>query len=548
MTTISHVRTCNPQTMITYAADLATQNATFTVRVEQMHHDVDTTMNSWKGEAAAAASARGLSQELAGNHLSETVVTLADHFNSYGSELDGYRTALLTIVDGELPFAGLTVDDDGNVTAPTLPSASNSAANSIAAALVQQALHGHAAGFQARIKTLLAQFGDTENKAAQAITTELQLLDAYEKSPDGPPVRSQVQDIIDGKTQLPSDPQKLHDFWESLTPAEKDALYRHDRFIGNHDGIPQVDRDHYNRLTVEQLRADAQHKLDYIEAAYPAYKGQEDTWQKQVDAAKTTLAGYNAISGQLDTKDGVPRLLSQVDDQGRAAIALRNPDTAGNVVTYVPGTGENTTSIGGGVDRAERMRQTAERLDDSKQTSVISWYGYNPPQSLTDATKTGYADNAAGALDSYQNGLRVTHDGNPSMNTVVGHSYGTTAIGHAASNGHTLNADKMILVASPGIGVDKPTDLNLTGVKPEDNTQHIWATTNSHDVIKLTPNFIHGPEPVETPGFGHEFHSEGTGPWYTLGWSFGAHSQYWDPGNPGLTNMGKIITGVGAPS
>ncbi|KZM70447.1 alpha/beta hydrolase [Nocardia terpenica] len=355
MTTISHVRQCNPQSMVTFAADLAAQNDTFTKRVEQANHDVDTTLNSWQGEAAAAASARGLSQELAGNHLSETVVTVADLFNGYGSELDGYRTALLTIVDGELPFAGLRVDDEGNVTAPTLPSASSSAANSIAAGLVQQALHGHAAGFQARIKTLLAQFGDTENKAAQAITTELQLLDIYEKTPDGPPVRSQVQDILDGKAQLPTDPRQLHDFWQTLTPAEKDALWRHDQYLGNRDGLPAVDRDHYNRLKLQDELARAQ-------AGDPTVKDK--------------LGDLHTVSQSVAMPD---RYLLLLDSQSgaipHAAIATGNPDTASNVATYVPGTTSRPSSIDREMDRSERMREQAQR-SGAKDPSVVAWIGY----------------------------------------------------------------------------------------------------------------------------------------------------------------------------
>ncbi|MBF6064714.1 hypothetical protein IU500_24760 [Nocardia terpenica] len=549
MTTISHVRNCQPATMVSFAADLTTQNDAFSARVEQMDRDVDTAMNSWKGEAAAAASVRALSQKLAGNHLSETVVTLADHFNTYGGEMDGYRTALLGIVDGEVPHAGMSVDDDGNVTAPKYLNAKTD----VLSLILQAQLDGQAAGFQARIKTLLVQFGDAEGKAAQAITTDLQTLGDYEKTPDGQPVGTQVHAILDGTAQLPTDPQALHDFWETLTPAEKDALYQHDRFLGNHDGIPQVDRDHYNRMTLDQLRAESKHNLDQLQASKPTDHSKEGDWQHQVDAAKTKLAQYDSMANGLATDphnpNQPPRLLSMLDDQGRGAIAIRNPDTAGNVVTYVPGTGQNLTSINDGIQRSERMRQYAEIADPSKQTSAISWYGYNAPPGLSAATENSYADNAAGPLDGYQSGLRATHDGPRSVDTVVGHSYGTTAIGHAASNGHTLDADKVILVASPGLDVDTPSDLSLTGIKPDDNTNHIWATTNEHDPIKLTPGFIHGPQPWDTPGFGQQFHSEGpAGPWYKLWWNGAAHSSYWDNGNPGLTNMAKIITGVGTVS
>ncbi|MBF6066059.1 hypothetical protein IU500_33920 [Nocardia terpenica] len=566
MTTISHVRQCNPQTMITFAADLAAQNDTFTKRVEQMNHDVDTTMNSWQGEAAAAASARGLSQELAGNHLSETVVTLADHFNGYGSELDGYRTALLAIVDGELPFAGLSVDDDGNVTAPTLPSASSSAANSIAAGLVQQALHGHAAGFQARIKTLLTQFGDTENKAAQAITTELQLLDVYEKTPDGPPVRAQVQDILDGKTQLPTDPRQLHDFWQTLTPAEKDALYQHDQYVGNRDGLPAVDRDHFNRMKLQDELARAQ-------AGDPTVKDKLDD--------------LHTIASSVDRPD---RYLLQLDTQSGArphtAIAAGNPDTASHVATYVPGTGSRPSKMGDDLKRVAIMQDEAHR-SGAKNPSVIAWFGYDSPQSpFPDATQQHYADSAAPALDRFQEGLRVSHEGEPSYNTVLGHSYGTTVVGDAAAHGRSLNADAAVLVASPGATVDHAGDFHLSGVPHDEVAKHVFATKADNDpvpeyanqrggglehgiehwavarsvdsvlpgaggfVASLTDDGPHalddyGPDPT-----GHDFGAQvfksdpGTST-PVIGYNTQAHSDYWDPNSKSLRGMGDIIAGHG---
>lgn len=566
MTTISHVRQCNPQSMITFAADLAAQNDTFTKRVEQMNHDVDTTMNSWQGEAAAAASARGLSQELAGNHLSETVVTLADHFNGYGSELDGYRTALLTIVDGELPFAGLSVDDDGNVTAPTLPSASSSAANSIAAALVQQALHGHAAGFQARIKTLLARFGDTENKAAQAITTELQLLGVYEKTPDGPPVRSQVQDILDGKTQLPTDPRQLHDFWQTLTPAEKDALYQHDQYLGNRDGLPAVDRDHFNRMKLQDELARAQ-------AGDPAVKDK--------------LGDLHTIEQSVGQPD---RYLLQLDTQTgklpHTVIAAGNPDTASNVATYVPGTDSRPSKMGGDMRRVDAMRQEAG-IAGAAHPSVIAWFGYDAPQGVVaEATQRSYADAATPALDRFQDGLRASHIGQPSYNTVLGHSYGTTVVGDAAAHGRSLNADAAVFVASPGTTVDHAGNLSLTGVPQDDVAKHVFATKADNDpvpeyanqraaglehgiehwavarsvdsvlpgagglVASLTDDGPHaiddyGPDPTGRDYGAQVFKSDPGTSSPVIGYHPHAHSDYWDQNSKSLRGMGDVIAGRG---
>src|SRR5690242_4838920 len=107
MTTVSHVRGCQPHTMIDYATNLTAQHTTFAIEVERANRDVDTAMNNWHGSAATAASARALSHEVSANHLSETLTTIADHLNSFGAALDGYRTSLLGIVDIEIPAAGM---------------------------------------------------------------------------------------------------------------------------------------------------------------------------------------------------------------------------------------------------------------------------------------------------------------------------------------------------------------------------------------------------------------------------------------------------------
>ncbi|MBF6060497.1 hypothetical protein IU500_06865 [Nocardia terpenica] len=529
MTTISHVRNCQPATMVTFASDLTTQNDAFSARVEQMDRDVDTAMNSWKGEAAAAASVRALSQKLAGNHLSETVVTLADHFNTYGGEMDGYRTALLGIVDGEVPHAGMSVDDEGNVTAPKYPNAKTD----VLSFILQAQLDGQAAGFQSRIKTLLVQFGEAEGKAAQAIATDLQLLGDYEKTPDGQPVGTQVQAILDGKAQLPTDPKALHDFWETLTPAEKDALYEHDHYLGNHDGLPTVDRDHYNRMTLQDEFARAQNGDPTV---------------------KDKLGDLKTVAAEVNKPD---RYLMLLDSQsGRvpyAAIAAGNPDTASNVSTYVPGTSSRPSSIDREMGRADAMQKNA-RYAGAKSPSVIAWLGYEAPPGIPDASTKHWADTGASALDRFQDGLRASHDGQPSYNTVLGHSYGTTLIGDAASHGRSLNADAVTLVASPGTTVGHASDLHLTGVPQDEVAKHIFATKADNDPVPLYgdvggglpfvgDNF--GKDPTWS-GFGAQtFRSDSGSSWPIVGYDPGAHSEYWNPGNKALQGMGDIIAGHG---
>ena len=39
-------------------------------------------------------------------------------------------------------------------------------------------------------------------------------------------------------TSLPSDPAQLHELWSTLSSADKDALFAHDNYVGNRDGLP----------------------------------------------------------------------------------------------------------------------------------------------------------------------------------------------------------------------------------------------------------------------------------------------------------------------
>ena len=78
MTTISHVRGCKPSSMLDYATSLLASNSTFTDQIHRMDSAVDAAMDKWQGEAAAAASARSLSESLAASHIDTAVIAIAD--------------------------------------------------------------------------------------------------------------------------------------------------------------------------------------------------------------------------------------------------------------------------------------------------------------------------------------------------------------------------------------------------------------------------------------------------------------------------------------
>jgi uncharacterized protein YukE len=360
---------------------------------------------------------------------------------------------------------------------------------------------------------------------------------------------------------LPDDPKQFAQVWNSLTQEQKDAEYHRDPFVGNHSGMPAVDRDHYNRMHLDELQRANQADLDRLRAQHPDWADgtkpflssmEYRDWQAQWDAANRTHDGYADVKktigpppDQVDPKSNkLPQYLLVIDDKGHAAASINNPDTAKRNATFVPGTGQDTTRFSGSADKSERMYWAARNADRTLQRgdiSVTTWMGYDRPMNLLEAAHTSYAHNGASALDDFQAGLRASHNdavtGGPSLNAVIGHSYGSTEVGAAALDGHHLDANNVIAVGSPGVLAGHASDLNL------DSGAHVFATRAENDVIGVVTGMTLGPDPMSSRFGGIPFEAA-PGPGWPLGLpTVAAHSSYWDPGNPALTNMGRIIAG-----
>ncbi|MGV9668650.1 alpha/beta hydrolase [Nocardia niigatensis] len=502
--------------MLDYAADLAKQNDAFVAKVDAMEASVDKAMNQWKGAGAAAASERAVAHKLHGNHLATTIVGIADQYNIYGVSLGDTRTALLRILDVEMKDSGMTVDDDGNVTAPKVPTGAGQP-NSASGPLTQQMLDGQASGFQTRIQKLLTQFGDGETAAAKAISTDIQELSDYEKKPDGAPVRSDVQAILDGKSQLPTDPKKLHDFWETLTPAEKDALYEKDQYVGNRDGLPSVDRDHYNREKLDDELTRAQNGDPAVADKLPDLQAIQKTLKDNPDAM---LLLMDTQSGKL----------------AHAAVSVGNPDTAANVSVNAPGLNGNVRdSLGSMVNENRAVKTLAEdrlrKLDPTdpeygqkagQKVVPIAWIGADLPQGdinkinedVDGRTAAGYRDvfndtmARAGApkLASFYDGVRASHDDASMHLTAVGHSYGSVMTGLALQQSGHQPVDDLVVYGSPGLDLPyKHWYWPVSGDQQVSNLNvpdgHRYEMTGGDDKIANLPRF--GDNPKTLPGFTH---------------------------------------------
>jgi len=127
--------------------------------------------------------------------------------------------------------------------------------------------------------------------------------------------------------------------------------------------------------------------------------------------------------------------------------------------------------------------------------------GYDSPMNVfTDAPSTSYAHDGAPALDSFQAGLRASHDdvaaAGRSVNTVIGHSYGSTLVGAAGVAGY-LDANNVVTVGNPGVLAEHATDLNLAP------GAHVFATRAESDLAAASldrdDHVPAGPDPGSQP-------------------------------------------------
>jgi Alpha/beta hydrolase len=404
---------------------------------------------------------------------------------------------------------------------------------------------------QSRLDAIVAEANAVDADLASAIN----MADGDAPIPAGPhDNRPQIQDAL--SEPLPDDPKKFNELWNELTPEEKDWLYSQDHNIGNHAGMPwdptdHLGKDHYNRLHLQefqqQTEADVdrmQHSLDEMVAGHNVDDGALYALQSQLAAARRSLTGYQAVRADLDRTDGVHRYLGFVDDTGRGAVAIGNPDYARRNGIFVPGTGQDLSRLPFSDAKAVAMYNAARTADKTlgpEDMSITTWMGYDRPMDLSHAAFPDPARAGADGLDAFESGLRASHVGPASIDTVIGHSYGSTLVGAAASGGHRLDADNVIAVGSPGMLVDRAGGLNL-----EPGAQ-VYAMRAANDIIGMSgvvTEWTLGPDPTASK-FGARGLAADPGPAGPLGLpSVDAHSSYWDQRNTALANMGAVIAGI----
>ncbi|MFG2052215.1 alpha/beta hydrolase [Micromonospora sp. NPDC048935] len=485
--------------------------------------------DGWSGAAATAAGTRlaGLRDELT------SIVPALIEVDQVLAELAGRLTVAKARLAEAVALAeagGLVVDRSGGVHVDPARVRPTDRAG-VAAARVAAAL-----------RDALDRAGAADRVAADRLDELAQAAASGFASPPPP-----------GRPVAGAAPALVRAWWSGLTPAQRRWLIGHESaLVGRLDGVPVAARDQANRLRLgvwrAELLAERRRLLNRVPPGPLA--------AVRLHGVAGRLAGLDTLVGRL-TAGGEPRAyLLGLDPagEGRAVLALGDPDHADRVLTYVPGTTAGLDDAPGQLGRAARVLDRCVALAPGERSAAVLWVDYDAPDFLTEAASARQARDAGPALHRFQEGLRVSHEGPPARQTVLGHSYGSLVVGTTARE-HGLAADALVFVGSPGVGASHAAEL---GVPPGE----VWASKAPDDVIRKarpvdglglrTPlsaaqlaavlgwpdrvahELWFGHDPSD-PGFGGRVFASGRG----------GHSGYWDPGNPALDGMARVVLGQG---
>lgn len=293
-------------------------------------------------------------------------------------------------------------------------------------------------------------------------------------------------------------------WWDSLTLEERETIIRDNPdAIGNLNGIDGTSRDLANRnrigSMIEQSKADlAAAKENSSQYHYPG--GSTDR-RAMIDAAERRLADLEALNESIQGGGQLLLLDNTSSAQGlQAAVAVGNVDTASHVTTLVPGMTTNVRdSMGGLIVDSNRLRDIAvvEQGVNAEDIAVVSWIGYDAPPGLLESASTGRAQDGAGNLNAFVEGMHASRAygdaGDPSMH-VLGHSYGSTTSGMAMKDVNVGVVDNLVMFGSPGSGVQDVREYNLAD-------QAYVSAVDSHDAVQgLGPDWAFGKNPTEVEG------------------------------------------------
>ena len=359
-------------------------------------------------------------------------------------------------------------------------------------------------------------------------------------------------------------------WWESLNPIARNQLLEHNPVeLGQRDGVPAMDRSMAN---VNAMTDD----LERIERTAATYRvpveqvlAQPHQFQRSRDDVVRYTVARHVKAGMEDNRaqTGAEILLlcyrpGDFGGQGRATIAIGDPDDAEHTAVLVPGTGNSVANgwFGRSDAAAQFYNETVAATTESDRAanrtasgavSVLAWMGYDAPDAITDprVAQTALARRGGELLAADVNALTLTHHG-PSHVTVVGHSYGATTVANAAA-GYGMRADDVVLVGAPGTDLaHSAADFGL----PAGGRVYVGAAaTDPVTNLAGVPGHIPGTDlPLGRTGLGADPAADGFGSTRFKsefgGWSFepwADHDRYFESGSESLFSIAAVASGRG---
>lgn len=347
-------------------------------------------------------------------------------------------------------------------------------------------------------------------------------------------------------------PEERAEYWSAQSDEQKRHLCdTYPELIGNADGVEAWARDRANRLNLDAKEARAREDLARYESYWTKARTNEDRYLigEKIQRAKSDLAAYEKIRSTLANgisleeyqrgKQGDPVSLLTLQDDGRRVKAAA---AQGNMPV--------------------------------SDVATVAWLGYDAPGeasfgNLSDITSPKLAQAGSDRLAGFLNGMQASreHGAGDAHMTLVGHSYGSTTSGMAATKVHDGVIDDLVLCGSPGMGTYNASDLHVaeghrwvSGVPNGDFVQGLGSLLPGSTI-----RWGHlGTDPMHDKTFTH-LSNDATGyvkynhgappsdshlllPMLRLGLvyppNFDNHSVYLEDGTETVQDFGRVVAGV----
>lgn len=350
------------------------------------------------------------------------------------------------------------------------------------------------------------------------------------------------------EAQLPppgSKPRQIAAWWGSLSDQQKKKLIeKYPEIIGNLDGVDIKTRDEVNRSLVDGMLAEARDR-------------ERQTYDDLVHRGMASHSYANRYSKALDDVEDLKVLQEVLKDRERkllvcdrsgerlkVAIGIGDFDKAQHIGVFVPGKGTTVRgSLLNYVTKSEGLITAAQKVRESSYATV-AWLGYDAPLSIPDVANTHRANAGADRLENFLEGVSAVYGekGQKVHLTLLGHSYGSTTSGIAASHVSPNVVDDLVLFGSPGSGVQLGAEYRV----PEG---HRWVSAVPYpgDMVQgIGTDINFGRNPTEMQAFRHisgdatkgeTYHTIPRGP-------FGNHSTYLENNTETQKNMAEIVAGL----